>query len=442
MKLAYNLIGIESNGKGDFIVHNSRIYDNQQLGAKNIVASQASSSIQPIEAQNNWWGDNSGPQANNNPEGKGDKVIGLVLFDPWIGKNSSNLPVVFVPGIGACMNLKVLTDIEPWSFDWKLFGHYYDGFIKTMQTAGYKLNKNFFIACYDWRKTNGFDLSSECDSGEEYLRHWIGEAKKSAKTDQVILVAHSMGGLIARSYIQSQRYDNDVKKLIILGTPNHGSAEAYYPWEGGQIPEAWQNLKVILKIYLSYLKAKGFDITKASTIHNFIPSLKQLLPTYDFLINEENQKIVPINLMSEKNDWLINLNRNLSTLQTRVPTAIIYGSKVSTLNIIAVRPRTALDIQLDRWVDGRPDPQISVYKSNGDGTVIASSTLLPGVTTYDLGNINHSSLPNQSALKVLDILGTSTSQNIDYVPVDKYLAVTIASPANILVSTKKRQGWV
>lgn len=49
--------------------------------------------------------------------------------------------------------------------------------------------------------------------------------------NKVILVAHSMGGLAARAYLQSQagvRYSdrNDVHELITIGTPHQGS------WEG------------------------------------------------------------------------------------------------------------------------------------------------------------------------------------------------------------------
>jgi pimeloyl-ACP methyl ester carboxylesterase len=44
---------------------------------------------------------------------------------------------------------------------------------------------------------------------------------------RVNLVAHSMGGLVTRSYIQSFDYRNNINKLLMLGTPNHGSFIAY-----------------------------------------------------------------------------------------------------------------------------------------------------------------------------------------------------------------------
>ncbi|MBU8912919.1 MAG: T9SS type A sorting domain-containing protein [Spirochaetales bacterium] len=48
-------------------------------------------------------------------------------------------------------------------------------------------------------------------------------------SDSISIVAHSMGGLVSRSYIQGDDYlqRGAVKKLLMFGTPNHGSHSAY-----------------------------------------------------------------------------------------------------------------------------------------------------------------------------------------------------------------------
>ncbi len=54
---------------------------------------------------------------------------------------------------------------------------------------------------------------------------------------KVDIVAHSMGGLVSRWYIQHERYHNNVRKLIMIATPNHGT------------PLVWSHLlKLILDI--------------------------------------------------------------------------------------------------------------------------------------------------------------------------------------------------
>ncbi|MDP2365585.1 MAG: hypothetical protein Q8M94_17685, partial [Ignavibacteria bacterium] len=44
---------------------------------------------------------------------------------------------------------------------------------------------------------------------------------------EVNIVAHSMGGLVTRSYIQSSSYQNNIYKFVMLGTPNYGSYSVY-----------------------------------------------------------------------------------------------------------------------------------------------------------------------------------------------------------------------
>lgn len=56
-----------------------------------------------------------------------------------------------------------------------------------------------------------------------YLRAAIAQALTGTKQSQVIIIAHSMGGVIAREYIEdTSLYQNDVCALITLGSPHRG----------------------------------------------------------------------------------------------------------------------------------------------------------------------------------------------------------------------------
>lgn len=48
------------------------------------------------------------------------------------------------------------------------------------------------------------------------------------KSPQVLLVCHSMGGLVARAYVQRHGGDKRVAKIVTLGTPHHGSRAAWF----------------------------------------------------------------------------------------------------------------------------------------------------------------------------------------------------------------------
>ena len=71
---------------------------------------------------------------------------------------------------------------------------------------------------------NTIILETQSDNLNTYalrLNDIIQEVKLKTNRDKVIIVSHSMGGLIARRYIQIFGED-DVEKLILIGVPNNG----------------------------------------------------------------------------------------------------------------------------------------------------------------------------------------------------------------------------
>jgi len=61
------------------------------------------------------------------------------------------------------------------------------------------------------------------------LRDYIAGVKRLTGATEVDLVAHSLGGLIARYYLDRLMPERDVARLIMLGTPNGGSDCASLP---------------------------------------------------------------------------------------------------------------------------------------------------------------------------------------------------------------------
>src|SRR6266480_1838922 len=112
---------------------------------------------------------------------------------------------------------------------------------------------------YDWRQ----DLAQTADSLRQQIDRWFG-----ADTD-VNLVAHSMGGLVSRTYIlrHAQRWGKK-GRLIMLGTPNHGSFA---------IPQ------VITGAYDTIRKLAIVDLTHSlrelCDILNGFPGSMQMLPS-------------------------------------------------------------------------------------------------------------------------------------------------------------------
>lgn len=72
-----NKYGIVANGASDPLVNNCDIYQNSVMGINNVNQSFL------INAQNNWWGNNSGPTHSGNPGGAGDAVSDSVDYSPF-----------------------------------------------------------------------------------------------------------------------------------------------------------------------------------------------------------------------------------------------------------------------------------------------------------------------------------------------------------------------
>jgi len=56
----------------------------------------------------------------------------------------------------------------------------------------------------------------------ERLGDIIEIVKKRSNRKKVNIIAHSMGGLVARNYIKNYGGEDSINKLIMIGTPNHG----------------------------------------------------------------------------------------------------------------------------------------------------------------------------------------------------------------------------
>ncbi len=95
-----------------------------------------------------------------------------------------------------------------------------------------------YISHYTHQDSWGTDesiLTYAANLGDEIdiIKNW--EKNQGRSVQKVDIIAHSMGGLVARTYIESidfygtgyhytgSDYDNDVRNLIMLGTPNQGA---------------------------------------------------------------------------------------------------------------------------------------------------------------------------------------------------------------------------
>ncbi len=99
--------------------------------------------------------------------------------------------------------------------------NFYGGMMNYLTQLGYKEGTDLFTLPYDWRLSN--------DEHFVRLDETINAALEKTGSKKVILVAHSMGGLIARAYVLSNPVRaGKVDSFITMGTPYWGAPKVYY----------------------------------------------------------------------------------------------------------------------------------------------------------------------------------------------------------------------
>jgi hypothetical protein len=269
-------------------------------------------------------------------------------------------PIIFLPGLFASWNKKALVYGQPVRRDeWKInpIVREYDGIIKTLKNIGYRENENLFIFCYDWRKS----IMGIADDLKTFIDEKV--VLKNPST-HINLIGHSLGGLVGRIYLQKY-LPNKINTLITVGTPHKGAAQAYRAIEGGELDRSdylfWLGQKIIVEV------CKNGKETDREIIHDRMPVVRDLLPTYPFLINEDGREI-PLEKMQVKNSTLLGLNNNVDQVLPYLKT--IAGKKGKTVWGYVVGKRNLFDRILGFYPDGRPVEEI---KKEGDFVVTSES---------------------------------------------------------------------
>jgi hypothetical protein len=185
----------------------------------------------------------------------------------------------------------------------------YEILIKILQSAGYEAeekplskNKNYYTLfefAYDWRRdipSNTENLEKFMESKREYLQQKYKELYGIENFDvQFDIIAHSMGGLLSRYYLQygTQDLPKDgslpkldwsgnkyIDRLIICGTPNAGYLDTFLELlRGGNLQPFKPTLLGTLPTYYQMLPAPSTqsivysDDPNGATVDIFDPKL-------------------------------------------------------------------------------------------------------------------------------------------------------------------------
>jgi hypothetical protein len=225
-----------------------------------------------------------------------------------------------------------------------------------LQAAGYRVQ----VHDYDWR----LDLETQTQVLAARLRA-IGEP--------IAIIAHSMGGLIARATLPLLG-GMPLERVVLLGVPNRGAFGAVQALRG--------SYPVVRR--LAALDARHDAETLASAVFASFPSLYQLLPDTDWAGMD----------LHDANQWPATGPQPDTTLLVRARgyLASLPAADARCCQVVGTGQRTVAGIRgAARGNAGAAGFRYAI-DGNGDGTVALESALLPGLPTWAV-RCEHSRLP-------------------------------------------------
>lgn len=387
----------------------------------------AESCVKKVFLKNNWYDSPSGPSGTYAGQiSDGKKISGDFQLDSW--KHSSLIadPVVVVPGILGSAEVSGKMMLDP------IF-HTYGNLLESLEQNGFEKDKTLFEFPYEWRKNN--------ETTAMYFQSAIEDVLLKTKISKADVVAHSMGGLIVRAYIEEiegTQYENTIDQLITLGTPHRGSPNAYLKWEAGD--GFFSRIDLVGKKYFEMEAEHAGYSDLGKYIREKVTSVGELLPDYDYLFDVSGDKMRTYPDGYPLNGFLKDLNNlnNLSELEKVDFTNIIGNiqNEKSTISGFKV-------VSSDTWEHGMPenfyDPELGrgIEFGTGDETVpFSSSTGIPTEKPFVEFSSSHNDLPTEAQCEIIQEL-TGESE-CDYVgtweKIGSILTFGVFSPVDIQVA--------
>lgn len=107
---------------------------------------------------------------------------------------------------------------------WGSESSFYKMFSRLLNLEEYE-DYQLLICDYENSNDEEFEVNQEivkeCISNDKGLLNQV--LNKKIAVSKVDIIAHSMGGIVSRLYLQSAEFKNDINKLITIGTPHSGS---------------------------------------------------------------------------------------------------------------------------------------------------------------------------------------------------------------------------
>lgn len=165
-----------------------------------------------------------------------------------------------------------------------VYGPFIDGMTSENDTEGfqpYTEGADFFTFAYDWRQEIASVTAPQFGAAlESYARIHEQKTGIPAPDTKFIIVAHSMGGLVARTFLsENPVWADRISAMYLVGTPNLGSVKAIKTIVVG--PGALKENAVNFPASLLNFLPSDVDVNLTKLVAITRPSIYELLPFND-----------------------------------------------------------------------------------------------------------------------------------------------------------------
>jgi len=166
----------------------------------------------------------------------------------------------------------------------EVYGKFLSGMTEEQDAPGfrpYTQGADFFTFAYDWRQEIATVTAPLLGQAlESYARIHEEKTGIPAPETQFILVGHSMGGLVARTFLsENPQWANRIAAMYLVGAPNLGSVKAIKTLIVG--PGALKENATSFPASLLNLLPSNVDANLTKLVAISRPSLYELLPFND-----------------------------------------------------------------------------------------------------------------------------------------------------------------
>ncbi len=231
----------------------------------------------------------------------------------------------------------------------------------------YTRGKDLLEFAYDWRQ----DVRLASLRLAETIENW-------GVTAPITILAHSLGTLVTRYYVERLGGERRVERIVLLGGPHYGAPKG-----------------LLALVFGPGILSFGNVDERVRQVLTTFPSGYQTIPTYPCVTDQEGKTI----RLYQDESWLPERQRPLLRAARSFRRELGQLSSVASLSVFGYGVKTIVRIKIDRRSDGLWENVRILEDTAGDSTVPSGSAVLKGSDIHPV-NQEHGSLYVDDGVKM------------------------------------------